>query len=88
MEINKNFNHQSADQYWYSLWLNKGYFNSTPDEREPYTIVMPPPNVTGILHMGHCLNNTIQDIFWLFTHPYPSIGSFTRPISRSNFALS
>ena len=62
MEINKNFNHQSADQYWYSLWLNKGYFSSTPDEREPYTIVMPPPNVTGILHMGHCLNNTIQDI--------------------------
>jgi valyl-tRNA synthetase len=62
MELNKNFNHQLADQYWYQLWINKGYFNSTPDEREPFTIVVPPPNVTGILHMGHCLNNTIQDI--------------------------
>ena len=61
-ELSKNFDHQLADNYWYSHSLEKGYFNSTPDEREPYTIVMPPPNVTGILHMGHCLNNTIQDI--------------------------
>ena len=62
MEINKNFNHQFADNKWYEHWQKNGYFNSTPDNREPYTIVMPPPNVTGILHMGHCLNNTIQDI--------------------------
>ncbi len=47
---------------WYQHWLDKNYFHSTPDEREPYTIVIPPPNVTGKLHMGHMLNNTIQDI--------------------------
>src|SRR5438046_1356645 len=62
MEISKNFNHQSAEVKWYAHWLEKKYFNSYPDDREPYTIVIPPPNVTGILHMGHCLNNTIQDI--------------------------
>ena len=62
MELSKNFEHRSAEQNWYSHWLNKRYFNSTPDDREPYTIVIPPPNVTGVLHMGHCLNNTIQDI--------------------------
>ncbi|MBS4044651.1 MAG: valine--tRNA ligase [Chitinophagaceae bacterium] len=60
--ISKNFDHQQADAFWYQHALNKGYFNSTPDEREPYTVVIPPPNVTGVLHMGHCLNNTIQDI--------------------------
>jgi valyl-tRNA synthetase len=62
MELSKNFEPQLADDKWYQHWLAKGYFNSTPDEREPYTIVIPPPNVTGVLHMGHCLNNTIQDI--------------------------
>ena len=62
MELSKNFEFSIAESKWYSHWLNKKYFTSTPDEREPYTIVMPPPNVTGILHMGHCLNNTIQDI--------------------------
>ncbi len=62
MELPKNFDHQVAEQKWYQHWLEKKYFNSTPDEREPYTIVIPPPNVTGVLHMGHCLNNTIQDI--------------------------
>lgn len=61
-ELSKNFDHQQADNYWYQHWMNKGYFFSTPDEREPYTIVIPPPNVTGVLHMGHCLNNTIQDV--------------------------
>lgn len=50
------------EQKWYPYWKNRGYFKSTPDDREPFTIVMPPPNVTGILHMGHMLNNTIQDI--------------------------
>jgi valyl-tRNA synthetase len=62
MEPGKNFGHKAAEEKWYQHWLDKGYFHSTPDEREPYTIVMPPPNVTGVLHMGHCLNNTIQDI--------------------------
>ncbi len=62
MELSKNFEHQSAEKKWYQHWLDKDYFNSTPDDREPYTIVIPPPNVTGVLHMGHCLNNTIQDI--------------------------
>lgn len=62
MAISKNFEHQAAEENWYRRWLDKGYFHSTPDEREPYTVVIPPPNVTGVLHMGHCLNNTIQDI--------------------------
>lgn len=62
MELSKNFEHRSAEEKWYQHWLDKKYFHSIPDNREPYTIVMPPPNVTGILHMGHCLNNTIQDI--------------------------
>ena len=62
MELSKNFEHQVAENKWYQHWLDKKYFKSTPDAREPYTIVIPPPNVTGVLHMGHCLNNTIQDI--------------------------
>src|SRR5215510_15132196 len=62
MELSKNFEHSKAEAKWYQHWLEKGYFHSEPDNREPYTIVMPPPNVTGVLHMGHCLNNTIQDI--------------------------
>jgi valyl-tRNA synthetase len=62
MELSKNFLPNEAEAKWYQHWLDKGYFNSKPDGREPYTIVIPPPNVTGVLHMGHCLNNTIQDI--------------------------
>jgi valyl-tRNA synthetase len=62
MEIPKTYEPQSAEERWYQHWMNKGYFHSTPDEREPYTIVIPPPNVTGVLHMGHMLNNTIQDV--------------------------
>jgi valyl-tRNA synthetase len=63
MELSKNFEHQQAEQQWYQHWLDKGYFNSKVDKsKTPYTIVIPPPNVTGVLHMGHCLNNTIQDI--------------------------
>lgn len=62
MELSKNFEPRALEQKWYQHWLDKKYFHSTPDEREPYTIVIPPPNVTGVLHMGHCLNNTIQDI--------------------------
>ena len=62
MEIPKTYEPQKAETKWYSYWMNKGYFNSIPDDREPYTIVIPPPNVTGVLHMGHMLNNTIQDV--------------------------
>ena len=62
MELPKNFDHSSAGQKWYQHWLDKKYFHSEPDDREPFTVVIPPPNVTGVLHMGHCLNNTIQDI--------------------------
>lgn len=62
MELSKNFDHNSAEKKWYQHWLDKKYFHSEPDNREPYTVVIPPPNVTGVLHMGHCLNNTIQDI--------------------------
>jgi len=62
MEIPKTYNPKSTEDKWYSHWLKNNFFKSTPDSREPYTIVMPPPNVTGVLHMGHMLNNTIQDI--------------------------
>ena len=62
MDISKNFDFKQAELKWYSHWLEKKYFESQPDEREAFTVVIPPPNVTGILHMGHCLNNTIQDI--------------------------
>jgi len=62
IEIPKTYEATLAEQKWYPYWLSKGYFHSTPDEREPYTVVIPPPNVTGVLHMGHMLNNTIQDV--------------------------
>ncbi|MFM7838980.1 MAG: class I tRNA ligase family protein, partial [Chitinophagaceae bacterium] len=62
MELSKNFDHQEIENQWYAHWIKCQYFHSTPDQRKPYTIVIPPPNVTGVLHMGHCLNNTIQDI--------------------------
>jgi len=61
-EIPKRFEPQEAEGKWYQHWMEKGYFRSVPDEREPYTVVIPPPNVTGVLHMGHMLNNTIQDV--------------------------
>lgn len=62
MEIPSKYDPSSIEDKWYSYWLENGFFYSDPDEREPYTIVIPPPNVTGVLHMGHMLNNTIQDI--------------------------
>ena len=62
MELTKKYNPTDAEKKWYSHWVEKGYFHSTPDEREAYTIVIPPPNVTGVLHMGHMLNNTLQDV--------------------------
>jgi valyl-tRNA synthetase len=62
MEIAKTYNPGEAESKWYPYWIEKQFFKSTPDHRVPYTIVMPPPNVTGVLHMGHMLNNTIQDV--------------------------
>ena len=62
MEISSKYNPQDTESKRYQHWLDKNYFHSTPDEREPYTIVIPPPNVTGVLHMGHMMNNTIQDV--------------------------
>lgn len=62
MEIASKYNPAEVEGKWYQYWLDNGFFKSKPDGREPYTIVIPPPNVTGVLHMGHMLNNTIQDI--------------------------
>ncbi|MGP8216436.1 MAG: valine--tRNA ligase [Bacteroidia bacterium] len=62
MEISKIYEPGLAEERWYKHWMEQGFFHSEPDNREPYTIVIPPPNVTGVLHMGHVLNNTIQDI--------------------------
>lgn len=62
MIIPAQFDAQNAEKKWYDYWLKNNYFRSTPDERKSYTIVIPPPNVTGVLHMGHMLNNTIQDV--------------------------
>jgi valyl-tRNA synthetase len=62
MSISTKYDPKSTEDKWYSYWLSKKFFHSEPDEREPYTIVIPPPNVTGVLHMGHMLNNTIQDV--------------------------
>ena len=61
-ELATKYDPHEVEGKWYQFWLDKDLFKSTPDEREPYTIVIPPPNVTGVLHMGHMLNNTIQDI--------------------------
>lgn len=62
MNIPPKYDPSKTEDKWYEHWLDKGIFKSVPDEREPFTIVIPPPNVTGVLHMGHMLNNTIQDI--------------------------
>jgi valyl-tRNA synthetase len=61
-ELPKTFGFREAEERWYAHWKQKGYFHSEPDHREPYVVVIPPPNVTGVLHMGHMLNNTIQDV--------------------------
>ena len=62
MELASKYNPSDIESKWYAYWLENGFFKSTPDTREPYTVVIPPPNVTGVLHMGHMLNNTIQDV--------------------------
>ncbi|MCB0804152.1 MAG: valine--tRNA ligase [Bacteroidales bacterium] len=62
MEIPSRYNPEKTEDKWYKFWMEKGLFKSSPDDREPFCIVIPPPNVTGVLHMGHMLNNTIQDV--------------------------
>lgn len=62
MQIPSKYDASKVENKWYRYWMKHNYFHSTPDKREPYTIVIPPPNVTGVLHMGHMLNNTIQDV--------------------------
>ena len=62
MELSTKYNPAEIEQKWYQYWLENRFFHSEPNEKEPYTIVIPPPNVTGVLHMGHMLNNTIQDV--------------------------
>ena len=62
MELSAKYNPSDVEEKWYSYWLKNKFFHSEPDSREPYTVVIPPPNVTGVLHMGHMLNNTIQDV--------------------------
>ncbi|MDR3133526.1 MAG: valine--tRNA ligase [Prevotellaceae bacterium] len=62
MELAAKYNPAEVESKWYAWWMEQGLFHSEPDEREPYTVVIPPPNVTGVLHMGHMLNNTIQDV--------------------------
>lgn len=62
MELPSKYDPSSVEDKWYRYWMGQGYFGSVPDDREPYCIVIPPPNVTGVLHMGHMLNNTLQDV--------------------------
>ncbi|RKT01304.1 valine--tRNA ligase [Chryseobacterium defluvii] len=62
MQISEKYNPKETEQKWYNFWLENKYFHSEPNNKPPYTVVIPPPNVTGILHMGHMLNNTIQDV--------------------------
>ena len=60
--MSAKYSPSEVEEKWYSYWLKNKFFHSEPDSREPYTVVIPPPNVTGVLHMGHMLNNTIQDV--------------------------
>ncbi|NNK73370.1 MAG: class I tRNA ligase family protein, partial [Flavobacteriaceae bacterium] len=62
MSIPSQYDAKLVEDKWYEYWMKHNYFHSVPDARTPYTIVIPPPNVTGVLHMGHMLNNTIQDV--------------------------
>ena len=62
MELSPTYDPSTVEDKWYSYWMDHKFFHSEPDSRTPYTIVIPPPNVTGILHMGHVLNNTLNDV--------------------------
>ncbi len=89
MEISKNFDSKTLESKWYSFWMENNYFSSVPNNKTPYTIVIPPPNVTGILHMGHMLNNTmliwINLNFQLFKHEQFTLSKSLYPSAGSNF---
>ncbi len=94
LELSAKYDPSQTEDKWYAYWMENGFFRSTPDDREPYTIVIPPPNVTGVLHMGHMLNNTIQDILvrrarmqgknacWLPGTDHASIATEARVVAR------
>ena len=94
LEVSAKYDPVATEDKWYQYWMENGFFHSEPDEREPYTIVIPPPNVTGVLHMGHMLNNTIQDILvrrarmqgknacWLPGTDHASIATEARVVAR------
>lgn len=94
LELSAKYDPSQTEDRWYQYWMDQGFFHSEPDEREPYTIVIPPPNVTGVLHMGHMLNNTIQDILvrrarmqgknacWLPGTDHASIATEARVVAR------
>src|ERR1041384_973175 len=62
MQLPSIYSPSGIEDKWYQFWISRRFFNSKPDHREPYSVVIPPPNVTGVLHMGHMLNNTLQDV--------------------------
>ncbi|MCD6346633.1 MAG: valine--tRNA ligase [Bacteroidales bacterium] len=94
MDISAKYDPSITEDKWYAYWIENGFFSSVPDDREPYTIVIPPPNVTGVLHMGHMLNNTIQDVLvrrarmqgknacWLPGTDHASIATEARVVAR------
>jgi len=94
LDVTAKYDPSKTEDKWYEYWMEQGFFASKPDEREPYTIVIPPPNVTGVLHMGHMLNNTIQDILvrrarmqgknacWLPGTDHASIATEARVVAR------
>ena len=94
MEVSAKYNPSSVENKWYAYWLKNRFFHSEPDQREPYTIVIPPPNVTGVLHMGHMMNNTLQDLLirrarmmgknacWVPGTDHASIATETKVVAR------
>ena len=94
MEISAKYNPGAVEDKWYAWWLENNFFHSEPDDREPYTIVIPPPNVTGVLHMGHMMNNTLQDVLirrarmlgknacWVPGTDHASIATETKVVNR------
>ena len=81
MEIPSKFDSKGIESKWYAYWQENNFFKSIPDDREPYTIVIPPPNVTGVLHMGHMLNNSLQDIIIRRARQYGMRGANLIPVN-------
>ena len=88
MELSSKYDPSKVEDKWYAWWLEQKFFHSEPDEREPYTIVIPPPNVTGILHMGHVLNNTLNDVLIRKARMAAGFRVQTTPRSRPKARLS